>query len=171
MIDAMANTFLYFAYGSNMLTRRLTARTPSAEVVGSAFVEGHRLTFDKVSSDGSGKCDIEPTGNAADRVYGVLFTIAAAEAGDLDEAEGHHGYRKGKVQVVISEGTSTAVAYSATDKHPSRPFHWYKNFVIAGAVEHALPTGYIDWLKTIPSQPDLNAARRARNEALLSGTV
>src|SRR5436309_10854406 len=90
----MAGMFLYFAYGSNMLTRRLTARTPSAAAVGTGFVEGYRLSFDKVSSDGSGKCDIEPTSNPADRVYGVVFTIADAEAGALDDAEGlDRGYR------------------------------------------------------------------------------
>jgi hypothetical protein len=49
---------LIFAYGSNMLERRLTARTPSAIPVGTAYVEEYRLTFDKVSTDGSGKCEI-----------------------------------------------------------------------------------------------------------------
>jgi hypothetical protein len=49
----LRETLLYFAYGSKMLTRRLTARTPSAVVVGNSYVEGYRLTFDKVSTDGS----------------------------------------------------------------------------------------------------------------------
>jgi gamma-glutamylcyclotransferase len=91
----MANTFLYFGYGSNMLTSRLRAQTPSANPEGIGFVEGHRLTFDKVSLDGSGKCDIEETGNPADRV----FRIASTEAVALDKAEGS-GYRKGDLQVV-----------------------------------------------------------------------
>jgi len=56
-----------------MLIRRLKARTPSATAQRAAFVDGHRLTFDKKSTDGSGKCDIEVTGDSADRVYGVLF--------------------------------------------------------------------------------------------------
>ena len=165
----MAGMFLYFAYGSNMLTRRLTARTPSAAAVGTGFVEGYRLSFDKVSSDGSGKCDIEPTNNTADRVYGVIFRIAAAEAGALDDAEGlGRGYRKGEVQVVTSDGTSPAVAYFATEKDPARrPYHWYKAFVVEGAIEHALPQAYIDGLRAVASQPDPNASRRARNEALL----
>ena len=55
----MPDTFLYFAYGSNMLTRRLTApaRAPLALATGTVFAEGRRLTFDKVSTDGSGKYD------------------------------------------------------------------------------------------------------------------
>jgi hypothetical protein len=84
----MADAFLYFAYGSNMYTRRLRGRTSSATCVGTGFVERHRLTFDKVSGDGSGKCNIESTTDPADRVYGVLFSISSAEAPTLDKFEG-----------------------------------------------------------------------------------
>jgi gamma-glutamylcyclotransferase len=169
----MANereTFLYFAYGSNMLTRRLSARTPSAVAVGTAYVEGYRLTFDKVSTDGSGKCDIDATGNAADRVWGVLFRIDTAESADLDAAEGlGQGYRKGEVEAVAAATRTRAVAYFATEKDPARiPYHWYKAFVVAGAAEHALPPDHIEGLQNVPSQPDPDANRRARNEALLA---
>ena len=43
-------TFTHFAYGSNMLLRRLRAeeRAPSAVPIGTGFLEGRRLTFDKV---------------------------------------------------------------------------------------------------------------------------
>jgi len=75
-------TFLYFAYGSNMLTHRLIERTPSAKAEGIGYVEGHRLAFDKVSSDGSSKVDIEATDNQTDRVYGVLFRIDRTEEGN-----------------------------------------------------------------------------------------
>ena len=87
----MAQTsFRYFAYGSNMLTRRLKAtdRAPSATLLGIGYVEGRRLTFDKVSKDGSGKCDAESTGENTDRVYGVIFEIASTEKAALDKAEG-----------------------------------------------------------------------------------
>jgi gamma-glutamylcyclotransferase len=167
----MPGTFLYFAYGSNMFTRRLAARTPSAVRITTAFVEGRRLTFDKVSTDGSGKCDIEATGNLADRVYGVLFRIATAEERALDDAEGvGHGYRKDEIMVVTYEGTLAATAYFATEKDPKRrPYDWYKAFVLQGATENALPAAYIELIRAVPSQPDPNTARRARNEALLAG--
>jgi gamma-glutamylcyclotransferase len=163
------DTFLYFAYGSNMLTRRLTERTASAATVGIGFIEGHRLAFDKVSRDGSGKADIEATGNPTDRVYGVLFRIAAVEERKLDDAEGlGGGYRKGNVQVVTANGISPAVAYIATDKEAAcRPYDWYKALVLAGAVEHGLPNAYVEWLRTTHSQTDPNVVRRAENEALL----
>jgi gamma-glutamylcyclotransferase len=167
----MPGTFLYFAYGSNMFARRLAARTPSAVRITTAFVEGHRLAFDKVSTDGSGKCDIEATGNSADRVYGVIFRIAAAEERALDEAEGvGHGYRKDEITVATLEGTLAAMAYIATKKDPKRrPYDWYKAFVVQGAAENELPADYIELIRVVPSQTDRDAARRARNEALLAG--
>lgn len=166
----MPNTFLYFAYGSNMLTRRLTpGRAPSAAAIGTAFAEGRRLTFDKVSTGGSGKCDIEETGSPADRIHGVLFRIDSAEAVSLDEAEGlGRGYCKGEIQVVTANGPLTAVAYFATDKDPARrPYDWYKAFVVQGAIEHRLADAYME-RRWFPSQRDQNDARRARNEALLT---
>jgi hypothetical protein len=60
-------TVLYFAYGSNMLTRRLRdpARAPSARVLATGYVTGRRLVFDKAGQDGSGKPDSCRVGRAA----------------------------------------------------------------------------------------------------------
>ena len=103
-------------------------------------------------------------------VWGVLFSILKAEEGALDTAESlDKGYRKDReVRVVTSHGVKVATAYIATEKDVSvKPYHWYKAFVVAGAVEHELPSGYIEWLRTFESQPDSAAQRRAENEALL----
>lgn len=165
-------TFLYFAYGSNMLSRRLRVRTPSAVAKGTGYVGGRRLTFDKVSSDGSGKCDIESTSSSTDRAYGVLFDIAYAEKAKLDEAEGlGKGYREEQLTIVTPTGNVHAIAYVATAKEPAlRPYNWYKAFVVTGAIEHDLPQAYVEWLRTIESKPDPRENRRAENEALLFGS-
>jgi len=164
-------TFTYFAYGSNMLTRRLTAkaRAPSAKRVATGFVEGRRLTFDKVSRDGSGKCDAEPTGEKTDRVYGVVFEILEAERKSLREAEGlGKGYKEEMVKVITPGGEAEHMAYIATDKEPAlRPYHWYKALTVAGAVEHGLPEDYIEWMRTVESVEDPKPERRTENEALL----
>ena len=69
------DTFLYFAYGSNMSERRLRVekRAPSAKVIGTGVLNNHCLTFHKRSEDRSGKCTIECS--ESDKVYGVLFKI------------------------------------------------------------------------------------------------
>jgi len=164
-------TFTYFAYGSNMLTRRLTAksRAPSAKRVATGFVEGRRLTFDKVSQDGSGKCDAELTGERTDRVYGVVFEIAESERRPLGEAEGlGKGYKEEMVKVITPAGEAEHITYIATKKEAAlRPYHWYKALTVSGAVEHALPKDYIEWIRTLESVEDPKPKRRAENEALL----
>ena len=113
-----SSTFLYFAYGANMLSRRLTARAPSAVAIDIGFVEGRRFSFGKVSRDKSGKS--HP---------------------NLDIAEGLGiGYSETNIQVVTATGVYTAQTYVASFREdPLLPFQWYKASVVAGAVEHDLP--------------------------------
>ena len=163
--------FLYFAYGSNMSWRRLTApgRAPSATRMTVGYVPGRRLTFDKFSTrDRSGKCDCEATGNPRDLVYGVVYRIAASERAALDEAEGlHHGYRDEILAVVAGAVTHRALAYVATDKRPGLPvFDWYLEHVLAGAAENELPSGYVDALHQIHTVVDENRGRAAKERAL-----
>ena len=164
-------TFRYFAYGSNMLTRRLKAdeRAPSAEFVDTGYTSRRRLTFDKRSRDGSGKCDAEETGNETDRVYGVIFEIKCAHKPALDRAEGcGKGYKLKTVEVITKQRTVLAQTYIATIKGRAlRPYHWYKALVVAGAVEHDLPNCYVEWLRVFESKEDPDPKRRAENEALL----
>lgn len=164
-------TFKYFGYGSNMLTRRLTAtdRAPSAKAIGVGYVEGRRLTFSKVSQDGSGKCDAEGTGKKTDRVYGVIFEISQTDKAALNRAEGlGKGYAEEYVEVVTGSSNVEVVIYIATKKESVlRPYHWYKAITVAGAVEHGLPKDYVEWLRAFESIEDPNADRRAKNEALL----
>ena len=134
--------FLYFAYGSNMLTRRLRQRTPSARPVSTGFVDGYRLSFRKASRGrvrNSGKCDIEPTGANGDRVYGVLFSIVNSEAQALRDAEGP-GYDEKTMNVGTAQGKETAIVYIANDIVSGlRPYDWYKAFVVAERRNTACP--------------------------------
>lgn len=172
----MEDRFLYFGYGSNMLTKRLRAadRAPSAAPHGRGYVSGRRLTFHKVSNDGSGKCDMQITGDTKDRVEGVLFWIDRAHKPGLDEAEGlNRGYAEAIVDVVTEDGTQKALAYVATNTDPGRvPYDWYKALVVAGALEQALPAAYIDGIRAVASQRDPKPDRRTKREAeaALEGT-
>jgi len=163
-------TFIYFAYGSNMLSRRLRERTPSASVIGTGHVEGRRLAFHKVGKDGSAKCDIQAANAVTDKAYGVLFRVAYSEKGGLDSAEGlGEGYREESLLVRRDDGTQiTARAYVATAIEPNlRPYDWYKGLVVAGAMENGLPRAYVERLRTVDAQPDPDANRRKQNEDLL----
>ena len=159
------DTFLYFAYGSNMLTRRLLGRTPSARTLGVAVLAGHELRWHKVSKDGSGKCDIVASANGG-TVQGVIYEIALADKPALEVAEGlGAGYREVQLEVQLTErGAVRALSYQATNiDHGTRPYDWYKTLVVAGAQEHHLAEDYVSALQAVPSVADWNGQRAAEN--------
>jgi len=166
----VSGLYLYFAYGSNMLTARLRARTPSARPVATGWIDGRRLAFHKLGADGSGKCDIAPAPPDA-RVHGVLFEVARAEEPALDRVEGlGWGYRKDTIVVATADGDVEASTYLATRiRDGIRPFCWYHGFVVAGAEEHLLPDDYVAEIRATPFARDGNARRRTTNEAILFG--
>ncbi len=153
---------LYFAYGSNMSVKRIISRIPSAAFIDTARLQGHQLGFHKVGRDGSGKCDIEHTGEAGHVVLGVLFKLLAADKQTLDRIEGLGcGYEHKQVIVHSSRGNSyTANTYYATDIDGSlSPFHWYKTHVLKGACEHQLPSDYIRMIETVSAIHDPDSDR------------
>ena len=104
----------YFAYGSNMMSRRLQARTPSARPIGIGRLHGHVLRWHMPSMDGSGKCDAAHTGDQADIVWGVLYQFDADEKHHLDRAEGlGQAYDHATVPVVTAEAIVPALIYRA----------------------------------------------------------
>ena len=159
------STFLYFAYGSNMSERRLRKRVPSAKVIGTGVLNNHCLTFHKRSKkDGSGKCTIECS--EPYKVYGVLFKIDKAEECKLDEAEGkvekdcEKGYKEIPVNIKIWDtgkticGVKTYQATPVSIKQGLKPYTWYKQHVLVGAIEQKLPPCYIDYLIGIDACKD-----------------
>jgi hypothetical protein len=69
---------------------------------------------------------------------------------------------------ISGEATLRAVTYYATHKDPSlRPYHWYKEYVLAGARENSLPVEHIKVIESIASVEDPDAPRTARAQAIL----
>ena len=62
-----------FSFGSNMSSSRLLARLPNARRIGTAILSGYELSFDMVSSDGSGKGNVRPSNDDNAHVY-VWYT-------------------------------------------------------------------------------------------------
>ncbi len=168
--------YLYFAYGSNMLTERLShpSRCPGARSVGRARAAGYRLCFSKVGRDRSGKAMIEPSDVAGASVHGVLFEIEVAEIGALDRVEGvGNGYRREEGFRVLQADTGDLVettVYFAEETHIDRelvPFDWYRAFALAGAHQHGLPREVIAQLELIDVRGDDNGTRSDEARAVL----
>lgn len=153
---------LCFSYGSNMSLSRIRDRVPSARFVAVAILQGHRLRFHKISTDGSGKCDVEATDDQEDQVYGVVLEIEASEKPALDRKEGlGRGYEEKEVDVFTLDGKlMRPTMYFATNIDESRkPYHWYKTHVLVGARENHLPEEYIESIERVESVVDPDAAR------------
>jgi len=163
--------FLYFAYGSNMLTARLMARCPSANVIGQANAYDHALEFTKLSRDQSGKATIISTAGQGLLTHGVLFEIAKSDLPRLDRAEGvgygYDRYDDFKFRLAANDEHVTATVYLASKTVPHlKPYDWYLALVIAGAHEHGLGAGYAERLRQIEHLVDGNLARESRADAL-----
>jgi cation transport regulator ChaC len=156
---------LYFAYGSNMSSKRLLARTPSAQYLSRGYLHEHRLAFHKVSRDGSAKCNAFYTGNKEDFVIGIIFKIAPHERSLLDEAEGlGNGYEIKQVQVHSESGQifSSFTYYATHIENDLLPYHWYKQHVLIGAKEYNLPQEYIDVIAKTQAVEDQDTIRHGR---------
>lgn len=158
-------TFLYFAYGSNMLPARLLGRCPSARAVGLGVARGWNLEFSKVSNDGSGKATLVPA--PASAIPGVIFEIDLTEREKLDKHEGVGlGYRRDDT-FAVEGSTGPTSSYLGTLLDQTRqPFDWYLATIIAGAELHGLDIAYVASLKRTPFVDDTKLDRKTRVVAI-----
>ncbi len=155
----------YFAFGSNLSSPRLLARIPQASKYCVATLRQHRLCWHKAGQDRSGKCDIEFSGNSADQVYGVLYRMTHDETQELDVYEGAGiGYERRQVNVTALQGASIeAFSYFALDiDRRLQPYHWYKEHVVRGALEHDFPPHYVEHIRATTSIDDRDDERHHR---------
>lgn len=160
---------LYFAYGSNMSMSRLKQRTPSAEKVGRFTLWQHKLTFNMLSTDGSGKCDAFFSGDKTDFVIGVVYQIPDHEKPHLDAAESlGESYNLKEVNLVADDGRHlTAQMYYAINfGEQLSPYEWYLKHVVTGAIENDFPIDYIERLRAIKATTDPDEHRAAEQLAV-----
>jgi len=153
---------LYFSYGSNMSSKRLKDRVPSACYVTIATLFKHELRFHKKSIDGSSKCDAYETGMDDHQIIGVIFEVSESEKPELDKKEGlHNGYEEKLVNLVTQSGEHVeAITYYATNfDKTKKPYDWYKQHVINGAEEFGLPEEYIEKIQNAESIIDNKPGR------------
>ena len=163
--------FLYFAYGSNMLVKKLTSRCKSAKKINPTkdsqyMIREHEYGFFKRSEDGSGKGDIKETGKKDDKVYGVLFCINNAEEILLDRAEGlgYGGENIGVIDEKINEKIEAKAYFAQNPERELEPYDWYKRQTVQGAKDNGLPEKYIKKIEAKPSKPDDDEDRIRKEE-------
>jgi len=99
----MKGRTLYFAYGSNLDTRAMAARCPTAERWRTALLRDWQLTF-------RGVADIEQA--SGQDVWGGLWWCTDEDMKSLDRYEGApHLYDRREVEVETAVGTMKAITY------------------------------------------------------------
>lgn len=161
----------YFAYGSNLHPMRLVKRVPSAKLIGTETLDGHRLTFHKRSNDGSSKCNMFETGGASDKIHGAIYEITPEHKSILDGFEGK-GYGYIDNQIILSHQAHEypCFTYLAQQSHivdNLKPYHWYKEMVVLGSKYLGFPEAYIASIDSVESTGDPDHNRMLENEALL----
>jgi len=130
---------LYFAYGSNMSSKHLIERIPSAKVIGSAKLDGYIWCCNKLGKDGTAKANLMR--DAASSVHGVLFSIKTKHWKRLDQIE--NGYRRISVEVDVHGEIKSAATYQSELITNHAPTESYVSFIIDGLIEHKLPEQYV----------------------------
>ncbi len=164
MLEHASN--LYFAYGSNMSTRRLQHRLPGAVPLGIAEWRERALVFDKLSRDGSGKANL--ISRAGECSWGVVFRLQTHHWAVLDSFE--PGYSRCDSMVLQPDGSELDVqTYLADADHVAGeaappPYDWYLEHLLLGAREHGLPLAYIARLEAIETQSEAGSRPRCAEE-------
>ena len=153
-----------------MYTGRIRARAASAIPIAIGYVSRRKLVFHKRGADGSAKADAAYTGSDGDRVWGVVFSLTRQHMSVLDDHES--GYGVDQVAVIAKSETLSASIYVARAQSIDaslEPYCWYHRFVLYGALEHRLPSTYVERLKTIKTVTDRDKARHQMNSQFLTG--
>ncbi len=161
----------YFAYGSNLCTARLLARIPKATLRMTARLDEYVLRFHKIGEDGSGKCDIVPSADPGVCVHGAIYDLSPTDKNVLDKIEGvGSGYEVAQLEIKTAGNRPIEVfTYTATRTSPTiRPYDWYRDFVLAGACEHAFPENYLTAIRNTKSIADPDPERCRSNRQILA---
>lgn len=158
----MKDDLFIFSYGSNLLTERIRRRVGYVESFVRYRLSGYRLVFNKPGADGSAKANLSQTNDPDDSVWGVIHGLNLTGKNMLD------GFEPGYNCIPLETAVGMLHTYSASVNLKSgEPYGWYLDLIIAGAIEHNFPTGYIEWLRTIYVITDSNEDRRRANLGMI----
>ncbi|MBV8930168.1 MAG: poly-gamma-glutamate hydrolase family protein, partial [Mycobacteriaceae bacterium] len=130
----------YFAYGSNLCVAQMARRCPDAADPRPALLTEHDWLINQ-----RGVATVEPF--VGTDVHGVVWQISDDDLASLDAAEGMPvRYRRDRVTVHTDNGPSDAWVYIDHRVQPGTPRPGYLERIIAAAVHHGLPRGWIDFL-------------------------
>lgn len=146
---------LYFAFGSNMDFSQMSARCPSARVVGIGEFMGHQLGFPHFST--ARQCAVAGYWpNPETSVWGVVYDVSDTDLAHLDTFEGFspardrnlNKYNRVQIGVRCNGQILDCMTYEATPHDaPGLTSKHYLGQLISGARQHGLPQNYVTFLE------------------------
>lgn len=132
----------YIAYGSNLNTRQMGWRCPTAKKLHTAELEGYRLEFR--GSEGNAYATISPDKDG--KVPVLLWEMQPEDERQLDRYEGWpRFYRKETIHVEIEGKMQDAMVYIMNGAHGLElPSSRYWHTVWEGYEENGLDTGVLE---------------------------
>lgn len=149
------DSFLYFAYGSNLMSERIHLHNPSATFCYVARLQDFELDF----GNSQGKTNETWHGGIAtvnqspgNEVWGVVWKINKSNLSSLDKQEGVNSgtYVPIEINVYTQEGKEiTCRSYQLKNYERAPPSPQYKKVICIGAKESGLPLEYQKKLNAI----------------------
>jgi gamma-glutamylcyclotransferase len=151
-------TFMYFAYGSNLLKERIIINNPSAQFKGIGKLQGYKFTYDAstsavgyLTSYWCGPFATIRPASQKEYVWGVIWELDLNDLEALDNQETYYhpldvDIENEKAEIVTCR---TYEMDGATFNDP-KPSPYYKRVVLAGARQNGLPEEYIKFLESLP---------------------
>ncbi|CAJ1061853.1 gamma-glutamylcyclotransferase-like [Xyrichtys novacula] len=174
------HTFLYFAYGSNLLKERLQLRNPSATVFCVAQLKDYKLVFGNYKGLASerwqgGVATIEHS--PGDEVWGVVWRMNTSDLESLDSQENVTlgAYSPAQLAVKAKGQDLSCRTYIMNSCVYAPPSPQYLQVIMMGAEQNGLPKDYQEKLRAIttnmykgplPMMAELDRVRRAKERDL-----
>ncbi|OWF37950.1 gamma-glutamylcyclotransferase-like [Mizuhopecten yessoensis] len=143
-----SETFLYFAYASNLLKERLQLENPSATFVAIGKLENYRFCFDTNGDPTAcemkgAMANIEPQPGA--EVWGVVWRLDKDDMDSLNRQE--HEHQPLTVKVISQDQGFEChcfkmIPQTVKTTWDKRPSPQYKEIILLGARQSDLPTEY-----------------------------
>lgn len=132
----------YFAYGSNLLKKRLLERIGKFHTASVAILKGYKFIYNKKSIDGTAKANLIKEPNS--KVYGVCYEIDRDDLNILRNYEKGYDDRKLTVSLIdfnTDAEVNTYISQSITEQPVSKD---YRQIIIQGAKEWGIDQNYIN---------------------------
>ncbi|TGZ44732.1 Gamma-glutamylcyclotransferase [Temnothorax longispinosus] len=126
----MSNTFLYFAYGSNLFSKRIRLSNPTAVMKNIGYIK---------IFNSNAKSTLDKQEGVQDDIYHPMTVNVETPDGTT-------------LTCRVYQQCNNPKEYIKPENYPMdrRPSPLYLNMILKGAEENNLPTDYMKFLKTIP---------------------